>query len=574
MSATNFNTSNYTYRKLMGNGLTYRIPRFQRDYSWTEEEWEDLWLDIIDTFSPTGESNHYLGYVVLQSQDDRTFDVIDGQQRLTTLSLIILAALKNIQRAISAGKDPERNQLRLEQLRQTYIGYLDPVTLVPRSKLSLNRHNDSYYQTYLVALVERLPQRGFKASEHLLRKAFTWFDSKLEKYIDSLFEVDRGMAIAQFVDRLSDNLFFTVITVTDELNAYRVFETLNARGVKLSSTDLLKNYLFSVIHKSSQHEQELLALEERWESMVGRLGGESFPDFLRVHWNSRYSFARQNELFKKIRGKIKDRAAAFELLRLMDEDIDTYLGLNQPELASWSKNAKDSVEKLKMLGVKQPFTLLLAAYRQFSISDFEKILKACVVISFRYHTIGSLPPQEQERVYTRVANQVSDRRFTQASETILALKEVYPDDKGFQAAFASKSIQTKQTRNNRIVRYILCQLEIHSVGQEYDFESNRFNIEHILPQNPDSGWDNFSDEEVDAFKYRLGNMTLCETNLNRQLGNDDYNSKREGYNNSVFSLTRKLAEKNQDWNVKSISARQNWMAKQAVSIWRIDELHK
>ncbi len=574
MSATNFNTSNYTYRKLMGNGLTYRIPRFQRDYSWTEEEWEDLWLDIIDTFSPTGDSHHYLGYVVLQSQDDRTFDVIDGQQRLTTLSLIILAALKNIQRLITAGKDIERSQQRLEQLRQTYIGYLDPVTLVPQSKLLLNRHNDSYYQTYLVSLTEKLPQRGFKASEHLLRKAFTWFDNRLKKYIDSSPEVDKGMMIAQFVDRLSDSLFFTVITVTDELNAYRVFETLNARGVKLSSTDLLKNYLFSVIHKSSEHEQELQALEERWESMVGRLGSESFPDFLRVHWNSRHSFARQNELFKKIRGQIKDRATAFELLRSMDEDIDTYLGLNQPELAIWSKDAKDSAEKLKMFGVKQPFTLLLAAYRQFSASDFEKILKVCVVISFRYHTIGSLPPQEQERVYTKVANQVSDRRFTQASEAILALKEVYPEDKGFQAAFAGKTIQTKQTRNNRIVRYILCQLEIHVAGREYDFESNKFNIEHILPQNPDSGWDNFNDEEVDVFKYRLGNMTLCETTLNRQLGNQDYHSKREGYKDSDFSLTRDLAEKNQDWNVKSISERQNWMAKQAISIWNIPQLNK
>jgi uncharacterized protein with ParB-like and HNH nuclease domain len=137
MSATNFNTKNDTYRKLMGNGLTYRIPPFQRDYSWTEEEWEDLWSDIVSTLSPDGESAHYMGYLVLQSQDDKVFDVIDGQQRLTTLSLIVLATLKNLQRLITAGKDPQRTQQRLEQLRQTYVGYLDPVTLVPRAKLRL-----------------------------------------------------------------------------------------------------------------------------------------------------------------------------------------------------------------------------------------------------------------------------------------------------------------------------------------------------------------------------------------------------------------------------------------------------
>jgi Protein of unknown function DUF262/Protein of unknown function (DUF1524) len=573
MSTTNFNTSNYTYRKLMGNGLTYRIPAFQRDYSWTEEEWEDLWLDILDTLSPTGESNHYLGYVVLQSQDDRTFDVIDGQQRLTTLSLIILATLKNLQRLITSGKDPERSQQRLEQLRQTYIGYLDPVTLLPRSKLSLNRHNDRYYQTYLITLPERLPQRGFNASEHLLRKAFTWFDNRLEKYVNSSTDSDKGLVLAQFVDRLSDSLFFTVITVTDELNAYRVFETLNARGVRLSSTDLLKNYLFSVIHNANEHERELQTLEERWESMVGRLGGESFPDFLRIHWNSRHSFARQSELFKKIRGQVKDRSAVFELLRHMDEDIDTYLGLSQPEVSSWSRLAKDAAKKLKMFGVRQPFTLLLSAHRHFTPTDFETIIRACVTISFRYHTIGSLPPQEQEQVYNQVANKISNLTYSRPLEVLLAMKEIYPQDNVFQSSFSTKVIQTKNSRNSRIVRYILCQLECHLVNQEYDFESDTFNIEHILPQNPQSDWKNFTDEEVEALGYRLGNMTLCETSLNRDLGNKDYGHKREGYTNSKFQLTRKIAEENIYWNAERIASRQNWMAKQAVSIWRIPQLY-
>lgn len=135
MSATNFKTENNTYRKLIGNGLTYRIPRFQRDYSWTEDEWEDLWLDILGT----GEPAHYMGYLVLQSQDDKNFDVIDGQQRLTTLTLIVLAILKNLKRLVDEKNNPEHNQQRIEQIRQTYIGYLDPVTLVSRSKLTLNR---------------------------------------------------------------------------------------------------------------------------------------------------------------------------------------------------------------------------------------------------------------------------------------------------------------------------------------------------------------------------------------------------------------------------------------------------
>ena len=274
MSATNFNTKNDTYRKLMGNGLTYRIPRFQRDYSWGEDEWDDLWQDILGTIVEGGEPAHYMGYLVLQSADDRIFDVIDGQQRLTTLSIIVLAALKNLQRLIDEGKDPDRTRQRLDQLRQTYIGYLDPVTLVPRSKLTLNRNNDNYYQTYLVPLAEHLPQRRIRASEPGLRRSFEWFDRRVRDYIKAKPSADVGMIIAQLIESMSDRLFFTVITVTDELNAYKVFETLNARGVRLSATDLLKNYLFSVLHRQREHEHELKNLEDRW-NMVGRLGSES-----------------------------------------------------------------------------------------------------------------------------------------------------------------------------------------------------------------------------------------------------------------------------------------------------------
>ena len=211
-----------------------------------------------------------MGYLVVQSADDKTFDVIDGQQRLTTISIIALAILKNMQRLIDAGNDADANKRRKEQIQQTYIGYLDPVTLVARPKLTLNRNNNAYYQTYLVPL-GHLPQRGFRASEHLLRKAFEWFDRRVADWLGQSTG-DEGMRLAQFVEDMSDKLFFTVITVTDELNAYKVFETLNARGVRLSATDLLKNYLFSVLDRDERNDHELRELEDRWEALVGRLG--------------------------------------------------------------------------------------------------------------------------------------------------------------------------------------------------------------------------------------------------------------------------------------------------------------
>jgi len=570
MSATNFNTKNDTYRKLMGNGLTYRIPRFQRDYSWTEEEWEDLWMDILGTIKPGGEPAHYMGYLVLQSDNDKLFDVIDGQQRLTTMSLIVLAVLKNLQRIVDAGKEADRNKQRLDQIRQTYVGYLDPVTLVSRSKLVLNRNNDTYFQTYIVPL-GHLPVRGFRASEHSLRKAFEWFDKRVSEHAAKAGG-DEGVALAQLVESLSDKLFFTVITVTDELNAYKVFETLNARGVRLSATDLLKNYLFSVLHKDGQHEHEMKSLENRWEAMVGRLGSESFPDFLRVHWNSRFSFVRQTELFKTIRGQISTRDAVFNLIRQMEEDVDAYMALTQPEASPWSPVLKQYAGELRMFSVRQPFPFLMAARRTFPDPAFETLLRASAIISFRYNVIGSQPTNEQERVYNAVAEKLSRRQLTDPAAVLAAMSTIYPGDDSFRAAFAEKSLRTTQSRNKRVVRYILCALEKRLTGTALDFDSDSFNLEHILPENAEAGWDAFSDDEVESLVYRLGNLTLLPRGVNKDLGNAAYAVKKPVYVGSTFGVTRKIADDNADWTPERLAARQQWMANQATAIWRVDPL--
>jgi len=570
MAATNFKTENNTFRKLIGNGLTYRIPRFQRDYSWTDDEWEDLWADLMGTLQPEGESAHYMGYLVLQSSDDKTFEVIDGQQRLTTVSIIVLAVLKNLQRLIDSGNDSEANKRRMEQIRQTYVGYLDPVTLVARARLTLNRNNNSYFQDYLVPL-GHLPQRGFRASEHLLRKAFEWFDRRVAEYLKKSTGTE-GMRLAQFVEDMSDRLFFTMITVTDELNAYKVFETLNARGVRLSATDLLKNYLFSVLDRGRDIDHELRNLEERWEAMVGRLGAESFPDFLRAHWNSRRPFARQAELFKTIRSQVNSREAVFQLLRELEQDLDTYLALSSPEASDWPQDIKGFASTLRTFNVRQPLPLLLAARRTFDAPDFSGLMRACVVISMRFNVICSYGTAEQERTYNAVAERIARGEIKNLGSALAVMQGVYPNDAAFRAAFAEKAIRTTQSRNNRVVRFILCALEKHLSDADYSFTSDSFNIEHVLPQNPQAGWETFSDEEADALTYRLGNMTLMQAGQNKNLGNAAYEEKRAVFQQSGFAITRKLATEHAEWTPERIAAHQNWMAAQATAIWRIAQI--
>ena len=563
----NFNTTNNTFRQLMGNGLSYRVPRFQRDYSWGTDEWDDLWQDMVGLFSENPEPAHYMGYLVLQSSDNRAFDIIDGQQRMTTLSLLMLAAVSHLKDLAVPNDSNDPQYRRAEQLRNNYIGYLDPVTLVPRSKLTLNRHNDRFYQNYLVPL-EHLPQRGLNPSEHLLRRAFNWFKERIVEHSG-----DNGESVARFVDGVVDKLFFTVITVTDELNAFKVFETLNARGVRLSSTDLLKNYLFSVVSRDGVHEAEIKSLEEIWEGIGDLLGSESFPEFLRVFWNSHNRLVRKADLFKTIRNAIRDKSQAFALIRDMDRHARVYAALRNPEDNSWTPDERNSLSQLQMFNVRQPLALLLAAFDQFAEDNragLGHFLRAISVVSFRYNVICGHPSNEQETMYNRIACNISAGHIDNATAAVAELKPVYPDDAKFKAAFATKVLRTTNSRNKKVVRFILFQLEAQLSGQSFDFESAKYDIEHVLPENPGDGWEQFDEQQREASTYRLSNMTLLTTKDNRDLGNTNFSEKRPVYQASQFAITRRLGENFDTWNTDKIRSHQDWMAKQATAIWRIN----
>jgi hypothetical protein len=378
-----------------------------------------------------------------------------------------------------------------------------------------------------------------------------------------------GLGLAQFVDSLADKLFFTVITVTDELNAFKVFETLNARGVRLSPTDLLKNYLFSVVDKETNHPTEIETLERRWEEIITRLGNERFPNFLRVHWNSRHSFVREAELFKTIRAKVPAKEQVFALVRDMEMDVDFYVGLSRPEGEVWTETQRKYVRELRLFNVRQPWALLLAANRMYDEVGFTELLRACSIVTFRYNVIGERATNEQERVYNNIALRISSGELKQAGDAIRALSPLYLHDEAFRSGFVEKI-----ARNERLARYILFQIEYRLTQVDYDVDSPLYSLEHILPQKSgDEVWTEFSSKDVADAVYRLGNLTLLEADKNRRLGNGSFAEKKKVYGESQFEQTKRLASE-EVWTMSRLLARQQWMAKQATSIWRIAQLHQ
>ena len=553
------NTTTTNFGDLIGNNRKYIVPRFQRDYSWEEQQWDDLWQDIISMMKEKGD--HYMGYLVLQSSDSRKneFRIIDGQQRFTTITLLILALIKAIKKKAEAGINAENNKSRYETLMQTYIGRMDPVSLEYDNILVLNKNDDPYYRDYIVKLGE-LRSRNLLVSQKLLKKCFEWYEVRVNglKYSDQEY--------ADFIVKLVSNLFFTVITVNDEMNAFRVFETLNARGVQLSSADLLKNYLFSLVD-DDHSPKRLNDLEAKWNELSSNVKTEKLPDFIRYYWNIRNKSIRSTELFKAIRKKITNASEVFELVNQMLSYSDVYMALKDPNDELWQNHVEISrnIELLKLFGLKQPYSVLMVAYKKLSLDAFEKLLSAIVITCFRYNVICSKNPNDIEKVFNDIALSIYEGLYKDISQ----LQKIYITDSEFQNSFAIKSF-VLTSRNTKVIRYILGMIEQNvEGGLNVDIHDDANSIEHILPQNPGEEW-NIDQYKADQYVNRLGNMCLLDQKVNRQIGNLTYSEKKEKYRLSKFATTRKIPEHYNDWNENTILSRQKQMAKRAVNIWKLN----
>lgn len=547
-------TVNETFEKLMGNSSTFEVPQYQRDYSWTEEQWSDLWYDILQMRENS--ESHYMGYLVLQSENEKKYKIIDGQQRLTTLCILTLAVIKLLRDLPGSETEKENNEKRAKALTDRFIGHMDVITLISENKLILNRNNNNFYREYLTSF-RAAPLRGLKVSEKLLKQAFEYF---YEQFKESCLTSEE---LVSFHDTIVCNLFFTVITVSDELNAFKVFETLNARGVQLSSSDLLKNYIFSIANAYELHDTKLNEIEKKWTEITGILRESRISDFLRIYWNSTHKTIRKMELYRTIRNEIRTPEQAFALLWDLKEKADIYVALKDPHDELWREDAEiaDNLALLKLFNVVQPFPLLLTAYSILDKKEFKSLLSKIVRISFRYNVICGKNPNEQETVYNKIAlSIISDKRYN-----VEDLKRgLYIPDEEFEKTFSYREF-TSSSRNNKIARYILCSIENYDTGA--CINEDTITLEHILPDSPDERW-NWDDAEIQRYRYRLGNMTLLEGSLNKEKGNAPFSEKKAEYRKSAVGMTRALADID-EWTKEQIEKRQHKMAQKAKGIWSL-----
>lgn len=557
------NTRTATFTDMIGNGKLYQVPAYQRSYSWTEEQWEDLWNDI-EAMERHPDDRHYMGALVVESRSEREFMIIDGQQRLTTLSVLALAV---IQRLTTLGADDTERQANAERaslLRRQFIGDKNPASLLETSKLTLGEGNGGFYHDYLVQMRTPLNPRGLTKSNRLLWQCFQWFQARLGQ------RADPGEQLARLLDQVIGlQLMFILITVDDELNAYTVFETLNARGLELSTTDLLKNWLFSRVSLASDR----AVLQRRWETIQATVREERFADFLRYHLQCTYSHIRKERMFKLVRDSVRDASAVFALMDALEPRAELFAALDDPQHGYWMDlpQVLPHVRELQVFRTKQVMPVLFAAWERLSHEDFARLLKLLMVVSFRHTVVGSRNANELEPVYHQAAKALLTRQAQTPAQVFQILRQVYVDDERFGADFAEWEVQTRGQRKT-LVRYVLCRLEADASGRPIQFDTDPATIEHVLPENADQGWDeSIPTDKQPGYVYRLGNLSLLEAAINRRIGNRSFTEKREAYRDSSYAMTQAIDQQApEEWSIAAIERRQQKMSSRAVHLWRSD----
>ncbi len=553
---------NQNFKALFSNGVKFNVPKFQRDYAWDLEQWEELWEDILGLDKE--EDYHYMGYIVLQQKSQDEFVIIDGQQRLVTLSIMILALMGKIQSLIDNKIDVLENKERLKLINNRYIGTISAVTLNVSNKLNLNRNNKRHFRELSTNLTSLRESRITKTNS-LLNDAFDFFSEKI-----NFQEIKE---LAELLEKVGNQLIFTKIIAEDNINAYKIFETLNARGMQLSNADLLKNYIFTVLDSDELLSNEQLnILDEDWAVIISQLGINDFSNFIRCHHNMQKELIPKHLLYNSIKKIANSPKAANEYFKSLKKYVSIYTDLVEgreefcKRYGNSASDIKHYLDCFKLFDIKTPYSLLMSiSLGKFSDEEFTLTLKYIYELSIRYNVICKLSPKEQDKKYNKIAIKIFNGEFKRAShiKNSEEFKNLYPSDKTFISAFTSFSLPSR--RFSKQIRFLLAEIE-NILGRKTNFMYT--NLEHICPYNVTKEWaEHFNNgDEVYQIYDKIANMVLLEKD---DLKRASFIDKKKYYKESGFELAKKVS-KYDEWDSFQFSAHQSWLAEQAVKTWRVD----
>ena len=530
------------------------VPAWQRSYSWTTEAIEAFWQDLVafDAIYPgdniTGEE-YFLGSIVIVTGSAKNL-ILDGQQRLATAT-ILLAALRDGRRGY--------NSDAAVRLQNKYISDFNDATSQTAYNLTLNIYDREFFRTTIqdAATSGSVPQATLK-SHGLIRKAFEYFKERVTAQAEEAGGGEAGfkrnLRLSQV---LCDNMSVVVVSTTDEDNAASVFETLNDRGIGLSTTDLLRNLLLRRAPDTTTRER----IVESWQVVLSMNDDASVEEFLRHYWVSNRGDVKARKLYREIKGKIlAENIDSLTFSKDLENSSLTYRDIVKAR--ETDPILRRHLESIAALNAKALYPVLLAGYavtdRENPIDDLRSLANALLTMFVRYNVIGGRETTVMESVLYKTAADL--RESKDFNKAIASLAAISPSAEEFVARFTKVSVPRIAT-----ARYLLAEIE-YAMRKTKELDvggSDRVHLEHIYPQTPSGAkWTNHN-----TAINRLGNHTLLGSRLNTSIKNADFPTKREkGYAKSDFALTKELLEV-EDWDFAAIEERQRRLGQYVFDIW-------
>ena len=555
MDNATFGFSQLGLASILGqNQLT--VPPNQRDYSWTVREVKTLFQDFARSIADD-DSNYFLGTIVTIPRVDGRLEVVDGQQRLATTA-IMLAEIRNYLQ----DKDP----MIAQSVDGEILNVIDRSTRARVPRLRLNLDDNEYFRARLTN--EKPIPSPSKPSHDRIDQAFREARKQVKRIVSGFDAKDHGDTLNRWINFMQQRARAVLLQVPNDADAYRMFETLNDRGLGTSQSDLVKNYLYG---RAGDRIDEV---QQRWSLMRGAL--ETIEDeditiqFLRHSLTLIQGFVREHEVYEAVQRLAKAPQPVVTFTGELESLASSYVAIYNADHEKWNRSdaTRKAVEVLNLFDIKPLRPLILAVAERFDETETEKATKFCISVSVRLMIASSTRTGSVEEGLAEAAHKIFSQHITTADDLKRQLAPLTPSDATFLAAFDTATVS-----NRKLARYYLRSMELSAKGEREPWhipndDRSEINLEHVLPEKPEGNWPKFSDDEVKLYHKRIGNLCLLRATDNSTAKSASFATKAPVYANSPYELTKQIST-TEDWTVVEIADRQKTLAPIAVKTWAI-----
>ena len=538
----------------------FAIPVYQRDYNWQEKHCKQLFEDILNVGKDIDITSHFIGSIVYIHEGvygigEKEFYVIDGQQRMITITLLHIALYHRLK---------ESKEEYADEIYELYL-----VNKFSKRDIKLKLLPPEENLNILNKILEENWEELEDYQDRNIVKNYKFFKEIISNYSNEEIEY-----LLAGLDKI---IYVDIALEKDKDDPQKIFESLNSTGLDLSQGDLIRNYILMDLEREKQnlvYKNLWLPIENNCKISLGNEIKNYVSDFIRDYLTLKNgkipSKPKVFEEFKEFYDKNND-----EQLEDIKNFSEEYFHIIKPNTEK-DKDIRKELENLKVLDQTVINTFLIGILRDYrenkivknEILEILKLLQSYIWRRF----ITEKPSNALNKIFQGMYLRISkDQKYYKSLEESL-LNQDFPTDDELKEALKTKNVYKDKEK----LRYVFKELENYNHNELIDFENEKITIEHIFPQKPNKSWkEKYSDyelEEMKTFKDTISNLTLTGSNAN--LGNKSFLEKRNddihGYKNSKLYLNKYLSKLN-EWNLSAMEGRFEELFKNIVKVWKRPE---